>query len=152
MRDRASVQHTRAPNCRVMIETHLPLYNYRCTGFRRYSILFPSSISSFRRRRESSYVCVMDPLDGYSNVRANVSVGSIFAVYKRSSESDLKENDKQDFTAEGACVFVCVCRSIALEYCVVRMCACVCVRVCVHVYAERERERERESQRTVSIS
>lgn len=39
----------------------------------------------------------MDPLDGYSNIRANVSVGSIFAVYKRTSESELKENDAADF-------------------------------------------------------
>lgn len=32
------------------------------------------------------YVCMFDPLDGSSNIDANVSVGTIFAIYRRISE------------------------------------------------------------------
>ena len=33
--------------------------------------------------RQSKYVCLFDPLDGSSNIDVNVSVGTIFSVYRR---------------------------------------------------------------------
>jgi len=36
---------------------------------------------------QGKYVVVMDPLDGSSNIDANVSIGSIFAIYSRVSEA-----------------------------------------------------------------
>ncbi len=35
--------------------------------------------------KESNYVVVMDPLDGSSNIDVNVSVGTIFSIFKRKS-------------------------------------------------------------------
>ena len=35
---------------------------------------------------QSKYVCVFDPLDGSGNIDVNVSIGSIFGVYRRLSE------------------------------------------------------------------
>ncbi|MBV6477912.1 MAG: Fructose-1,6-bisphosphatase class 1 [Ignavibacteria bacterium] len=35
----------------------------------------------------NKYVCHFDPLDGSSNIEANVSIGTIFSVYKRISKS-----------------------------------------------------------------
>ena len=35
----------------------------------------------------NKYVCHFDPLDGSSNIEANVSIGTIFSVYKRITES-----------------------------------------------------------------
>src|SRR5580698_1820665 len=34
----------------------------------------------------SKYVCLFDPLDGSANIDVNVSIGSIFSVYRRVSE------------------------------------------------------------------
>jgi fructose-1,6-bisphosphatase I len=34
------------------------------------------------------YVCLFDPLDGSSNIDANVSVGTIFSIYRRITEDD----------------------------------------------------------------
>jgi len=34
---------------------------------------------------QSKYVCLFDPLDGSSNIDVNVSIGTIFAIYKRVS-------------------------------------------------------------------
>ena len=36
--------------------------------------------------RASKYVCLFDPLDGSSNIDVNVSIGTIFSVYRRLSE------------------------------------------------------------------
>jgi fructose-1,6-bisphosphatase I len=36
--------------------------------------------------RNSKYVCLFDPLDGSGNIDVNVSIGTIFAVYRRVSE------------------------------------------------------------------
>jgi fructose-1,6-bisphosphatase I len=38
------------------------------------------------RCRQSKYVVVMDPLDGSSNIDVNVSIGTLFGVYKRLTE------------------------------------------------------------------
>ncbi len=35
----------------------------------------------------NKYVCHFDPLDGSSNIEANISIGTIFSIYKRISES-----------------------------------------------------------------
>ena len=39
--------------------------------------------------RQAKYIVVMDPLDGSSNIDVNVSVGTIFGVYKRKSADKL---------------------------------------------------------------
>jgi fructose-1,6-bisphosphatase I len=39
------------------------------------------------RRSMSKYVCHFDPLDGSSNIDANISIGTIFSIYKRLSDS-----------------------------------------------------------------
>ncbi|MEZ4910826.1 MAG: class 1 fructose-bisphosphatase [Saprospiraceae bacterium] len=39
--------------------------------------------------RQAKYIVVMDPLDGSSNIDVNVSVGTIFGVYKRKSADNL---------------------------------------------------------------
>lgn len=43
-------------------------------------IAFPDDVS-----RNSKYVCLFDPLDGSGNIDVNVSIGTIFSVYKRVS-------------------------------------------------------------------
>jgi fructose-1,6-bisphosphatase I len=35
---------------------------------------------------QSKYICVFDPLDGSSNIDVNVSIGTIFGIYRRVSE------------------------------------------------------------------
>lgn len=44
---------------------------------------------------KSKYVCLFDPLDGSSNIDVNVSIGTIFGVYKRKTPVDtiVKEED-----------------------------------------------------------
>jgi fructose-1,6-bisphosphatase I len=36
--------------------------------------------------KQSKYVCVFDPLDGSSNIDVNISIGTVFGVYKRVTE------------------------------------------------------------------
>ena len=38
------------------------------------------------KNKDAQYVVVMDPLDGSSNIDVNVSVGTIFGIYKRKSD------------------------------------------------------------------
>ena len=51
--------------------------------------------------KESKYVVVMDPLDGSSNIDVNVSVGTIFGIYRRKSDpaGPIK---KEDFLQKGS--------------------------------------------------
>jgi fructose-1,6-bisphosphatase I len=44
-------------------------------------LIFDDEISN-----NSKYVCLFDPLDGSSNIDVNVSIGTIFSVYRRVSE------------------------------------------------------------------
>jgi fructose-1,6-bisphosphatase I len=44
-------------------------------------VIFDDEISN-----NSKYVCLFDPLDGSSNIDVNVSIGTIFSVYRRVSE------------------------------------------------------------------
>lgn len=39
------------------------------------------------KRHLSKYVCHFDPLDGSSNIDANISIGTIFSIYRRHSKS-----------------------------------------------------------------
>lgn len=48
----------------------------------------------------SSYVVVFDPLDGSSNIDVNISVGTIFGIYKRKSHEDRKL-EPSDFCQAG---------------------------------------------------
>ncbi|MCB0520996.1 MAG: class 1 fructose-bisphosphatase [Lewinellaceae bacterium] len=50
--------------------------------------------------KESKYVVVMDPLDGSSNIDVNVSVGTIFGIYRRKSEPSGPVN-AADFLQKG---------------------------------------------------
>ncbi len=49
---------------------------------------------------KSKYVLLMDPLDGSGNIDVNVSIGTIFSVYKRVSELG-KPCTKEDFLQPG---------------------------------------------------
>lgn len=44
-------------------------------------VVFEDEIS-----KKSKYVCMYDPLDGSSNIDVNVSIGTIFSVYRRKTE------------------------------------------------------------------
>ena len=49
---------------------------------------------------QSKYVCLFDPLDGSANIDVNVSIGTIFSVFKRVSELG-KPATKEDFLQPG---------------------------------------------------
>lgn len=51
--------------------------------------------------KDSKYVVVMDPLDGSSNIDVNVSVGTIFGIYRRKSDSTQPCN-LDDFRQKGS--------------------------------------------------
>jgi len=44
------------------------------------------SVNSIDKNNQNSYVVLIDPLDGSSNIDVNVSVGTIFSIYRRISE------------------------------------------------------------------
>jgi len=50
--------------------------------------------------RNSKYVCLFDPLDGSGNIDVNVSIGTIFSVYRRISLKG-KMVDQDDFLQPG---------------------------------------------------
>ncbi len=58
-------------------------------------VIFDDEISN-----NSKYVCLFDPLDGSSNIDVNVSIGTIFSVYRRVSELG-KPATKEDFLQPG---------------------------------------------------
>ncbi len=51
--------------------------------------------------KQSKYVVVFDPLDGSSNINVNVSVGTIFGIYRRKSEAS-GPCQLEDFLQKGA--------------------------------------------------
>ena len=51
--------------------------------------------------KSGKYVVVFDPLDGSSNIDVNVSVGTIFGIYRRKSKEDKKVQLK-DFLQKGS--------------------------------------------------
>lgn len=50
--------------------------------------------------RQSKYVCLFDPLDGSGNIDTNVSIGTIFSVYRRVSKQGAAVA-KEDFLQAG---------------------------------------------------
>src|ERR1700744_1026821 len=58
-------------------------------------VVFNDEISN-----NSKYVCLFDPLDGSGNIDVNVSIGTIFGVYRRVSEKG-KPCSKADFLQPG---------------------------------------------------
>ena len=58
-------------------------------------VVFDDDISN-----NSKYVCLFDPLDGSGNIDVNVSIGTIFGVYRRISQIG-KPCTKQDFLQPG---------------------------------------------------
>jgi fructose-1,6-bisphosphatase I len=58
-------------------------------------VVFDDEISN-----KSKYVCLFDPLDGSSNIDVNVSIGTIFSVFRRVSELG-KPATKEDFLQQG---------------------------------------------------
>ena len=52
------------------------------------------------QNKDAQYVVVMDPLDGSSNIDVNVSVGTIFGIYKRKTECS-GPCDLDDFLQKG---------------------------------------------------
>jgi fructose-1,6-bisphosphatase I len=58
-------------------------------------VVFDDEVSN-----QSKYVCLFDPLDGSSNIDVNVSIGTIFSVYRRVSELG-KPATKEDFLQPG---------------------------------------------------
>lgn len=50
--------------------------------------------------RQSKYVCLFDPLDGSSNIDVNVSIGTIFSVYRRATPKGTVANES-DFLQPG---------------------------------------------------
>ena len=59
------------------------------------SVVFDDDISN-----NSKYVCLFDPLDGSGNIDVNVSIGTIFGVYRRKSEKG-NPCTKADFLQPG---------------------------------------------------
>lgn len=58
-------------------------------------VVFDNEIS-----RNSKYVCMFDPLDGSTNIDVNVSIGTIFSVYRRVTETGMAVTIK-DFLQAG---------------------------------------------------
>ncbi len=58
-------------------------------------VIFDDPVSN-----NAKYVCLFDPLDGSSNIDVNVSIGTIFSVYKRVSELG-KPATEADFLQQG---------------------------------------------------
>src|ERR1700710_2375201 len=58
-------------------------------------VIFDDEVSN-----NSKYVCLFDPLDGSSNIDVNVSIGTIFSVYRRISELG-KPATEADFLQPG---------------------------------------------------
>ena len=58
-------------------------------------VIFDNEIS-----RNSKYICMFDPLDGSSNIDVNVSIGTIFSVYRRVTEPGINVTLK-DFLQPG---------------------------------------------------
>ena len=58
-------------------------------------VVFDDEVSN-----RSKYICMFDPLDGSSNIDVNVSIGTIFSIYKRVSELG-KPATQEDFLQKG---------------------------------------------------
>jgi fructose-1,6-bisphosphatase I len=62
-------------------------------------------------KQKGQYIVTFDPLDGSSNIDANVSIGSIFAVWKRKTDPSEKVTEEDylrngnDIVAAGYCLY-----------------------------------------------
>lgn len=62
-------------------------------------------------QNQGKYVICFDPLDGSSNIDANVSIGSIFAIWRRVSTEEKSSNiedllqDGRHLVAAGYCLY-----------------------------------------------
>jgi fructose-1,6-bisphosphatase I len=69
--------------------------------------------------REGKYIVCMDPLDGSSNVDVNVSIGTVFCIYRRISDigtASVAEDFLQPGTDQVAAGYVIYCSSTMLVY------------------------------------
>lgn len=69
--------------------------------------------------REGKYIVCMDPLDGSSNIDVNVSIGTVFSIYRRKSEigsSSTEEDFLQPGTDQVAAGYVLYGSSTMLVY------------------------------------
>ena len=76
-------------------------------------------VFSDKLARSGKYIVCMDPLDGSSNIDYNVSVGSIFSIYRRITprgESVKNEDFLQPGTEQVAAVYVIYGSSTMLVY------------------------------------
>ena len=58
------------------------------------------SLSKVIFQRKAKYIVCMDPLDGSSNIDVNVSIGTIFSIYRRKSEIGTPSTE-EDFVQPG---------------------------------------------------
>ena len=58
------------------------------------------SISTTSKTNQNNYVVLVDPLDGSSNIDTNVSVGTIFSIFRRITDHD-KAVEEKDFLQKG---------------------------------------------------
>lgn len=58
------------------------------------------SISSTSKTNQNNYIVLVDPLDGSSNIDTNVSVGTIFSIFRRITTHDTAVEEK-DFLQKG---------------------------------------------------
>lgn len=58
------------------------------------------SISSSSKTNQNNYVVLVDPLDGSSNIDTNVSVGTIFSIFRRTTTQGTAVKEK-DFLQKG---------------------------------------------------
>ena len=70
------------------------------------------------RARQGKYIVTMDPLDGSSNIDVNVSIGTIFSIYRRVSTGEhlMPEDFLQPGTAQVAAGYVIYGSSTMLVY------------------------------------
>lgn len=67
---------------------------------------------------KGGYAVVFDPLDGSSNIDANVSVGTIFGIYQKDKESDAKPQASDcirpgnELVASGYCLYGAACMMV----------------------------------------
>jgi fructose-1,6-bisphosphatase I len=54
-----------------------------------------------RDRKNGRYVVIFDPLDGSSNIDANISVGTIFSIFRRDDDPDCSRDPHHDVLQSG---------------------------------------------------
>ena len=77
------------------------------------------TISGRKHNHRNKYVVLMDPLDGSSNIDVNVSVGTVFSIYRRISETGTpvtKADFLQPGTAQVAAGYIIYGTSTMLVY------------------------------------